>query len=177
MYFFWSDTHFGHYKIIEYCKRPFTTLEEMDTTLINNFNERVSEEDTVFFLGDFCMKKSSEAPEGKGFDYYRNQIKCKNIIFIQGNHDHNNGTKTIIQSLVIEHGGHKIFLTHNPKYAEESYRFNYCGHTHGNEGIFKKLGKKSIIVDLSVENWNYKPVNINEINQAFSEWLKHGKTK
>jgi len=174
---FWSDTHFGHGKIIEYCNRPFTSLIEMDTTLISNFNERVAEDDLCFFLGDFCMKKSTEASDApqKAFDYYRNQLKCKNIIFLDGNHDANNGTKTPIESVNLEHGGGRIHLTHNPKHANEDFKFNYCGHCHGNEGTFRKLGKKSVIVDISVENWEYCPITINDINGAYSAWLKGGK--
>lgn len=174
---FWSDTHFGHGKIIEYCNRPFTSLIEMDLTLIRNFNERVDENDLCFFLGDFCMKKSTEASDApqKAFDYYRNQLKCKNIIFCEGNHDSNNGTKTPIHSMVIEHGGSKIFLTHNPKHANEDYKFNYTGHCHGNRGVFNKLGKKSSVVDISVDCWNFFPVNINDISQEYSDWLKKGK--
>jgi calcineurin-like phosphoesterase family protein len=128
MYFFLSDTHFGHENIIKYCNRPFTNVKEMDETIIKNINDRVAETDTLFFLGDFCMKRSSEASSApqNAFDYYRNQIKCKNIIFIRGNHDHNNGTKTIIQSLIIEHGGCRIFVTHDPKYAKEDFKLNFC---------------------------------------------------
>jgi calcineurin-like phosphoesterase family protein len=172
-----SDPHFGHENIIKYCNRPFSNVKEMDETIINNINNRVAETDTLFVIGDFCMKRSSEASNApqNAFDYYRNQIKCKNIIFLRGNHDKNNGTKTIIQSLIIEHGGIRIFFIHDPKYSEENYRFNFCGHVH-DKYKFRKLGKKSIIVNLSVEQWNYQPVDINEVLGAYSTWLKSGKT-
>lgn len=175
---FWSDTHFGHRKISLYTGRPFSSLEEMDNTLINNFNSRVKENDLVFFLGDFSLSYSpKEAPEApkRAFEYYRNKLNCKNIIFIQGNHDKKNNVKTPIQSMVIDYGGHRIFLTHNPKYAQEKYFFNFTGHLHGKNGKFTKLSYKSTIVDLSVENWNYSPVSYNEIWQSFSQWKKDEK--
>lgn len=175
MYYFMSDPQLGDDKIIEYCKRPFPNVDIMNKTIIDNINNRVKEDDTLFMNGDFCMKKSSKYPYAVDFDFYRKQINCKNIIFIEGNHDHNNGTKTIIESLVISFGGKTIFMTHNPKYAEENYRFNFCGHLH-DKYKFQKLGKKSIIVNLSVEQWNYQPVDINEILGAYSAWLKSGKT-
>lgn len=175
--FFWSDTHFGHERIKNYCGRPFSTLEEMDSTLIKNFNERVAEDDLVFFLGDFCLKQSTEASDApkKAFEYYRNQLKCKNIIFIEGNHDGHNTVKTPIESIVIQHGGKRIYLTHDPKYSKPDFFFNFTGHTHGKYGKFRKIGKKGYIVDLSVEAWNYRPVDYNEIFGAFSYWLKNGK--
>jgi len=148
----------------------------MDETIIRNINERVDENDTLFHLGDFCMTKSSEASEApkKAFDYYRNQIKCKNIILCKGNHDSNNTNKTPIESLVINHGGKRIYLTHNPKFAKEGFFWNFCGHTHGNNGVFNKLDRESFIIDLSVDCWNFCPVEINEINQTFSQWYKNG---
>jgi calcineurin-like phosphoesterase family protein len=178
MYWFLSDTHFGHENIIIYCARPFKNVKEMDEVLIKNINERVGEDDTLFFLGDFCMKRSSEASNApqNAFDYYRNQIKCKNIVFITGNHDHNNGTKTPIESMIIKHGGIRIHLTHNPKHASIDFKFNFCGHVH-EKWQFQKLGKKSIIINLSVEKWEYRPVDINEIFQAYSIWSKSKKNE
>jgi calcineurin-like phosphoesterase family protein len=170
-----SDTHFGDDKIITLYNRPFQNVKDMEIKLIKNINDRVGEDDVLYFLGDWCMKKSSRYPLGNNFEYYRNQINCKNIIFVEGKtHDHNNGTKTNIESIVITHGGHRIYLTHNPKFYRKDLEWNFCGHTHGTEGTFRKIGK-SIIVDLSVECWNYRPVDINEIKQAYSNWLKNGK--
>jgi calcineurin-like phosphoesterase family protein len=193
--FFISDTHFGHGNIIRYCKRPFLQSGDLDIAgnwissyiaqertkqhdsfIIKNINNKVGEDDTLFHLGDFCMTKSSEANDApkKAFDYYRNQLKCKNIIFIKGNHDSNNTNKTIIESLIIQHGGKRVYLTHNPKFAKEEFIWNFCGHTHGSRGIFTKIGKKSVIIDLSVDCWKFGPVEINEINQAFSDWCRKG---
>jgi calcineurin-like phosphoesterase family protein len=175
MYYFISDTHFGHENIIKYCKRPFKNAKEMDETIIKNWNSKVTDKDIVFFLGDFCLTKSSEAPNSRkdAFEYYRNQLKG-DIIFFKGNHDGNNKCKSIIESIVIQHGGKRIYLTHDPKWAKDDFYWNFCGHTHGNQGTFRRLGKKATIIDLSVDCWNYTPVNINEINQTYSDWCKKG---
>jgi calcineurin-like phosphoesterase family protein len=170
-YFFISDTHFGHANIIRYTLRPFSSVQEMDKVLIENWNKRVKKDDTVFFLGDFLFMKSSEAPEGKKFEYFRSQLNG-NIIFIRGNHDKNNQCKTIIQSLTIHYGGHDIFLTHNPQFARQDKEFNFVGHVH-EKWKFKEIAHGAFAINLSVEQWDYKPVNINEIMSAFYHWKKH----
>ena len=148
--------------------------KEMDETIIKNWNSRVQDEDIVFFLGDFCLSKSSEAPDSRkdAFDYYRNQLKG-DIIFFKGNHDGNNKCKSIIESMIINHGGKIIFIVHDPKYINKDIIWNFTGHTHGKYGKIRKQDK-NIIVDLSVENWDYRPVDINEIFQAYSEWCRRG---
>jgi len=53
--FFTSDTHFRHKNAIELCNRPFKDLEEMDNTLIENWNSVVPEDGITFHLGDFAF--------------------------------------------------------------------------------------------------------------------------
>jgi calcineurin-like phosphoesterase family protein len=174
MIYFTSDNHFFHANIIKYCKRPFSTVEEMNEEMIKKWNEKVGPEDLVFHLGDFGLSKSSEAPNAPKdpLTLIRTRLNG-NIIFVAGNHDHNNRNKSIIESLIINHGGHRIYLTHDPKYYRKDFEWNFTGHCHGNNGTFHKIDK-SIIVDLSVDCWNFSPVDINEINQAYSEWRKRG---
>lgn len=77
--FFTSDTHFGHANIIKYCKRPFADVEEMDNTLIHNWNSIVRPEDTVYHLGDFAVGGGPAAP-------YLRRLNGT-IYFCLGNHD------------------------------------------------------------------------------------------
>ena len=40
--FFIADTHFGDSNILRYENRPFSDVEQMDSTLIKNWNNTVS---------------------------------------------------------------------------------------------------------------------------------------
>lgn len=78
--FYISDTHFGHKNCIKFDNRPFETVEEMDQTLIDNWNKKVSDEDTVYIIGDFIYRS------GNTFEWYLKQLKGKKIL-VSGNHD------------------------------------------------------------------------------------------
>jgi len=172
-YLFTSDQHFWHKNIINYCNRPFTSLEEMHSYMIQKWNEKVKDDDVVVIIGDFCLSQSKEAPNtpNNPSPNLLSQLKGTKIL-IKGSHDTNNRVKAIIESMVISYGGYKIFITHDPKYAKEYYKINLCGHLH-DKWKFQKLGKDSIIVNMSVEQWNYTPIEINEILKSISKWKKH----
>ena len=75
-----SDPHFNHSNIIPYSNRPFSSVKEMDETIIANWNKTVGPNDTVFCLGDFCFGTKDNIP------YYARQLNGRKIL-IKGNHD------------------------------------------------------------------------------------------
>jgi calcineurin-like phosphoesterase family protein len=84
--YFTGDLHLGHANIIKFTGRPFQKngvllIDEMDNTLINNWNARIGDRDTVYVLGDFCMWRDKKAPER----YFR-RLRGRKIL-IAGNHD------------------------------------------------------------------------------------------
>jgi calcineurin-like phosphoesterase family protein len=44
--------HFWHKNVSKYCNRPFEAVEEMNQSIINNWNSVVKEYDDVFVLAD-----------------------------------------------------------------------------------------------------------------------------
>ena len=53
--FFIADPHFLHKNVIEYCNRPFETVEEMNLDIMTNWNNAVDKKDIIFIAGDFCF--------------------------------------------------------------------------------------------------------------------------
>ena len=51
--YFTADTHFNHENILDYCRRPYNNIQEMNEALVENWNKTVKKEDTVYHLGDF----------------------------------------------------------------------------------------------------------------------------
>ena len=52
--FLTGNLQFGRPSAIKQFKRPFSSVEEMNETLINNWNSAVSAEDIVYVLGNFA---------------------------------------------------------------------------------------------------------------------------
>ena len=80
--FFTSDLHFGHKNILGFAKpRPFSTIEEHDQAIIDNWNSVVKQEDDVYIIGDISLNLSTEDIE--------NRLKALNgnKYLILGNHD------------------------------------------------------------------------------------------
>ncbi|KKN62411.1 hypothetical protein LCGC14_0512080 [marine sediment metagenome] len=73
---FTADTHWGQARTLELSKRPFDSVEQMDKQLIDNWNAVVTNEDTVYHLGDVG-------------DLHRlNEINAKHIKLVMGNYEH-----------------------------------------------------------------------------------------
>ena len=80
MIYYIGDMHLGHKNVIKYDDRPFDSIEEMDETLIKNWNSVVTDEDDVYIIGDFIYRSSHVAT------YYLKQLKGHKHLII-GNHD------------------------------------------------------------------------------------------
>lgn len=173
-YFLTADTHFGHANIIKYCNRPFADADEMDTVLIRNWNQKVKTDDIVFILGDFCFKSTKNHKENAGdsniSEFYKSKLNG-NKVFVKGNHDNKNSTKTIIKSLQIEFGGLSINCVHNPLDFSPEYDINFVGHIHQNWLI--KRHNKSILFNVGVDVHNYMPITIEEALTKISRITKN----
>jgi calcineurin-like phosphoesterase family protein len=179
---FTSDIHFMHANIIKYCKRPFESADEMDKSIIAKWNEVVSKNDLVFFLGDFSMSKEA-------YTEILPRLNFKRMFFILGNHDRKSTLKEvasqkicgdieIYKNIIIKHEGNNYFLTHRPINAHEEYP-TICGHVHEKwvslkkGDVIKEFSRKTNtakevklnnpIVNVGVDVHNFYPVKLRDV--------------
>ena len=87
---FTSDTHYNHANICSATTkwtdpvtcREFKSLEHMNAHIVGNINEKVGQDDILFHLGDWSFGGFEQ------IELFRNQIVCRNVHIITGNHDH-----------------------------------------------------------------------------------------
>jgi len=168
--FFTSDTHFSHKNIIEYCDRPFKTVEDMNSTMIKNWNSTVKEGDHIFVLGDFCFGNQQQ------WNWLVDALNG-NKYLIKGNHDKSisGDWKKIdnIINLLIEDeeikDGQRISLCHYPMlswYQSHRGSWQLYGHLHSR---VTTLGIKPIQYDVGVDGNNYHPIPYEEIKMIITK--------
>ena len=162
-YFVTADLHLDHANIIEYTHRPFRDVDQMNKTIIHNWNERIKKEDVVYHLGDFCFRGGKEGGLTKA-DWWASQLNGK-IIHLKGNHDSNNGVKTIITHLMAEFADKVILMQHiPPMHPAEIPAFVdvvLCGHVHDLWKV-RYIGDVPLI-NVGTDQWNFYPVKLIEI--------------
>jgi len=158
-----SDTHFGHANILTFKNedgspvRSFASLEEMNETMIDNWNKTVGKEDKVYHLGDVLFTK-------KWLDLILPRLNGTKVL-IKGNHDtlklsqYQQYFKDVRAYWILD----KFILSHIPIHPESLSRWkaNIHGHLHGNSL------EDSRYKNVSVEVINYTPVNFEEIRSSY----------
>lgn len=163
--FFIADTHFGHNEIIKYENRPFSDTDEMDRILISNWNNTVSDNDTVFMLGDFSLYPKDKSQEicqclkGKKFLVMGNHDTQSEIYYREIGFESVSKYPIIIENFWI--------LSHEPLYINKNMPYaNIFGHVHSNP-IYKDFSPQSFCV--SAERINYTPLDFNTIRKEIAK--------
>lgn len=193
--FFIGDTHFEHKNVIKYDKRPFGDTYHMRDEIIKNWNNAVSNNDIVYFMGDFSFGGSKITTE------IANQLNGI-IYLIQGNHDnyktlkktnrfekiYEYGTEIYVKDEDIRtdrnRGYQMIVLSHYPilvwnKHHVGSWMLH--AHTHGSlMAGFKDSLYQRKIMDMGCNLLNYTPISYGGVKSIMSEKIitkvdHHGK--
>lgn len=172
--FFTADHHFGHARINTLAGRPFDTVDDMNTALIDRWNTTVGPDDHVWVLGDFAMGRIADSlPLAKKLNGHK--------FLIAGNHDRihpshgHTGDKldawtakyTDAGFTIVPHGpifpgihaSHFPFTgdhtdddRHTAHRLPDDGNWLLHGHTHG---MWRKRGR---MIDVGVDAWNGFPV-------------------
>ncbi len=182
--FLTSDQHFGHSATFERFKlpngqplRPFTSVDEMNDTLVNNWNSVVGPDDLVYNLGDVVINAK-----------YLPQIgRCNgHKILIQGNHDPIGGKKghkfnfeDYFETIVAYKELEGLILTHVPIHPDHNrWGVNVHGHLHGNQVMIQSVFHRNTQVPdprylcVSVEHTNFTPITLEEVRSRIDERQK-----
>lgn len=183
MIYFTSDWHLGHRNIIDYCNRPFSSVEEMNETIIDNMNSIANEEDQLIVVGDICMGKIGETLP------LLDRINAM-IYLVPGNHDRvhpMNKPKTLrrfvpeyLKYMNIGNTHSNIWgsfnVCHFPYTGDSQDADRYeewrmpqsstpivCGHVHDAWKI------KDNQINVGVDAWDFMPVSIETIDEIVKE--------
>tara|TARA_B100000214_G_C23956046_1_gene622890 strand:+ start:579 stop:1232 length:654 start_codon:yes stop_codon:yes gene_type:complete len=163
MDYFISDLHFGHKNVIRFCERPFRTVSEMNESMIDLWNKRVTDADRIFVLGDVFLMDPKKASE---IIHRLNGYK----ILIAGNHDRSE--KTMLDTGFDEY--HKRYeyniedvgtglLIHYPvpDIILESLGYDFSIHGHIHREPISYGTKLNVAVDLH----DYGPISRDEVKE------------
>ena len=186
MNYYISDTHFGHENIIKHdanngCKQ-FSSIEEHDNLIIENWNRVVTPQDNIYILGDFSWLYARETEE---------LIKKLNGVkfLIKGNHDRwckDGACKKLFQGIydykTIQDGDKMVVMSHYPiMFYQSQHRGSILlyGHVHQTreEKLFQDACKHisdTTDIPMNCYNvgcmlWDYTPVTLNQILEKEKE--------
>ena len=159
-YWLTTDTHLGHFNMVEYCGRP----ENFSEIILRNLHQCIKHEDILIHLGDICIANDTKW-----------HLQLLNIPgrhwLIRGNHDKKSN------SWYLEHGwdmicqqfedhifGKTIMFSHKPVVWNGKYEINIHGHFHNTD--LNKHEKELVSIKngyqklLALEYVNYMPVTL-----------------
>ncbi|MBB4301541.1 calcineurin-like phosphoesterase family protein [Rhodobium orientis] len=167
--FFTSDTHFGDAGVLD--DRPFSSVPEMDSALIANWNSTVACGDTVYHLGDFCHRETGDASP------YLDRLNGT-VHLVRGNHDdrlvRDSGALFASVDTMLEErwNGCGFVLFHFPMRdwpnAIRGARHLF-GHVHGVLNG-SPLGKS---LDVGVDSHDYTPVSLARVEELLDALPEH----
>lgn len=159
-----ADHHFGHSNIIDYCDRGFIDIEDMEDFYRTLWNTVVSDEDSVYHLGDFGYRISLE--EIKRIASTLNGTK----MLFEGNHDNysrENYPFPVVQSSVIQHGKYRFWVTHNPENVPDDWtEWVLTAHSHNNKPF---IDYSNHMINVGVDVTRGYPVPIENICKALNQ--------
>lgn len=180
---FYSDPHFGHKNILKHCPergKVFPTVDEMNEQFINNYNDKVGQNDTICWVGDCFFVSTPRAKEIMG------RLNGNKILVI-GNHDKSQGKmaelgfELVTDRMYMFIEGRKALVCHYPykKAIYDGVRYDerfmelrpkkkdgellIHGHIHSNVIV------RGTMIHVGVDAWDYSIAPMDEIKALIAE--------
>lgn len=180
MNFYISDMHLGHKNCIKYDNRPFENIDQMNKVLVENWNNKVSENDDIWIIGDFCYRSEKDP------SYFLKQLKGHKHLIV-GNHDkvtvESKSAYKYLESIEklqhLKDGNHQVILCHFPlaEWAGKHYgSYHIHGHIHARTGeTYEFMNRTERSLNAGCMLNGYEPVTFEELlrnNMLFRESQK-----
>lgn len=171
--FYISDYHFYHELTLKRSRQEFKDVQEMNESIIERHNKKVSEDDDVYILGDIVVCSEEELDEAMKNTVGRLKGRLHLII---GNHDYKYLEKdefrkyfeSISEAKLIRDKKRWVQLCHYPLilwYKKNKGAYHVFGHMH-NEQITKEyniLKDEKNALNACVEINNFQPCELEEL--------------
>lgn len=182
--YFSSDWHLFHKNVLRFDNRPFKDVYEMHEVIEDNWNDIVTDDDVVVYLGDLSFARREDIQS-----VYDMLDRLKGEIhFVLGNHDKFDEIKRITRFKTVsdylevrireqkEKLGQVETLfccMHYPIYSwNKSHHGSYMahGHCHGNlhHGEDASFYDNRRVIDVGCMLHDYKPISYKEIIEKLS---------
>ena len=170
-----SDLHLGHDKSFIYKPRNFSSMEENADTILDRFQETLTNEDDLYILGDTLV--------GPDSDMYLEYLEKMpgNLHLLWGNHDSDrrkellsnlpNVVETLGCGVMLKYKKWHFLLSHYPTLTAnyddydkplKARVWNLHGHTHSRDCFeFMRRGWQSY--NIAVDAHNCYPISIDQI--------------
>lgn len=173
MIYFTSDLHFCHNKDFLYEPRGFKSVEDMNIAIVERWNSKILNEDTIYVLGDLML-----CDDIKGMELLK-QLNG-HIVVIRGNHDSDIRIKRykeetinvdgVYDALQIKYGKATFFLCHYPVMVANfddqlpwaKHLINLYGHTHQKDKFYNG---NPYMYNVALDAHDCFPISIEEIIQ------------
>lgn len=156
---FIGDTHFDHGNIINYCDRPFRSVEEMNRALVKKWNALVAPGDTVYFLGDWSFGRGARSPQ-----YWARKLTGR-IVSVRGSHDNGVEGVRFERYKVLHYKGYSFLIIHDPDEKPTDWQgWVIHGHKHNNDlRDYPFINGERKTINVSVEVIDYQPLKIDKL--------------
>ncbi len=173
-----ADFHIGHINSISFNNRPFNDIEEMEESIIKNWNNKVTEEDDIWILGDMAYRYKGD------FSEVLVKLKGKKHLIV-GNHDtkilKNEKVRAMFESIdvykEIVDNGRMVVLFHYPilewnRFYRDS--IHIYGHIHNNTDMdtYQIMKNRKNAYNAGVDVIGFEPCTLDEVIEKNEKFFR-----